>query len=854
MLFQQLLNLIYADKDKIADRRELQFPQEAIHDNYIVTRDGDLWAGYYISPQDFPLNKGKFKNDYISQMSELVESENLEFHFMNIPKYFDIEKHTEETIKALVHGELKDVGEYYFKRAGKILKEEVQMNEYHTYLFVKLNAVIVTNNPIEILEVLKRDIKDSLDNLNGVGISSTHIPKTYQEQEQRFYRLLRSSKNARRLSEREIRQINYYQYHRMNKIQPERYISDLEMNEGAITSHRGYMTIEQNNGTNYIAFIPIVTLLNEVDGSMLIQNVQNMVSFPLETQIRVYHRSVSMDKSSAKRKRMTIFNQNKERRNVIAGEDDDVHMSGYERLGKLQRNLSNHTEVLIRMSVTFVIAADSKEELEKRIDSLFFVFKDSPFTIYRPVVDQLKLFHESIPGSNHELRLFDQITNTQYFANLGIDLTRNVGNKYGMPLGRIITGITSSGGIRRLKTLDQAIASSSKVVNYFPALTKKAIRGAQHTNGNTLIVGPPGQGKSFLVKDIFLFSSFMGQHILYIDPKNETEKFVKKAAKKYHDVEMFQKLVSSINFISLSSDEAYRGLLDPFKFLDGPNAAEIAISVLAQLGTIEDSIDTNNKKSTITKAVKTISEKPIEQRSMNAVISIIKEKDSELYDLIDSYQNGLGKVILGNNDSVAIDLSDQINVLGLEGLVFQKDDDMRKNRKPTNPQIVSVAIMSVIMKMTTVFSTDKSEDAAVIFDEAKAVEYASDGDMLIDQSLRQGRANNTDVYLVTQSFSDYDKDEKKELISYKFAFQPKADEMREKLLSFFNMDINNANLKMFDNLIPGTCLFQDHLGRNQVIAIDVLFEEWKEAISSTDQSAEYTQTALRLEEVTDEGE
>ncbi|EPH73208.1 hypothetical protein D929_01688 [Enterococcus faecalis 02-MB-P-10] len=49
-----------------------------------------------------------------------------------------------------------------------------------------------------------------------------------------------------------------------------------------------------------------------------------------------------------------------------------------------------------------------------------------------------------------------------------------------------------------------------------------------------------------------------------------------------------------------------------------------------------------------------------------------------------------------------------------------------------------------------------------------------------------------------------------------------------KFFSFFEMDVNQANLKMVSQLKSGTCLYQDHLGRNQPITIDVLFDSLAE--------------------------
>jgi len=95
---------------------------------------------------------------------------------------------------------------------------------------------------------------------------------------------------------------------------------------------------------------------------------------------------------------------------------------------------------------------------------------------------------------------------------------------------------------------------------------------------------------------------------------------------------------------------------------------------------------------------------------------------------------------------------------------------------------------------------------------------------------------------------DYDREDKKELISYKFAFRPKQKEARKKVLGFFDMEANEANLEMINQLKAGTCLFQDHKGRNQPIAIDVLFDSWMLAISSTNNQDKETQAALAIEQ------
>ncbi|WP_368265290.1 ATP-binding protein, partial [Enterococcus innesii] len=52
---------------------------------------------------------------------------------------------------------------------------------------------------------------------------------------------------------------------------------------------------------------------------------------------------------------------------------------------------------------------------------------------------------------------------------------------------------------------------------------------------------------------IFLWLTFLGQKILYVDPKNETEIFFRKALEKFGYIPEFKALYERINFISLSN-------------------------------------------------------------------------------------------------------------------------------------------------------------------------------------------------------------------------------------------------------------------------------------------------------------
>lgn len=819
----------------------LEFPIEAMTQNFLFTTTQDVWVGYKINHQVFPLNDLEFFNEYIEDGKGIFQHDAYEYHFMNIPKTFELDTHIEKTIRELVKGDFADLGEIYFNEAGKIIKDEVQMNKHTTYLFVRLTTPILAADPFEYVELIKDGLAKFVNKLTGMRVPTSKLLSTYRQAEEQLFNDLTNYKQIERLDPVEMGRLFYHFFHRANTHSPQRELLVEEMTEGVLENNSGYLTIEQLDKTHYLALEAVVGLPTSMYGSSIIQNIQDSVSFPLETHVIVSFQHKKKDAKTVHKMRKRLFEQDKEQDQVDGIlNDDEVVLFGEERLRDLNDKMKTGERRVCRSTITFIVATDNKEELEEWVSELDYVLESSDYKIYRPIVDQLTLFNQCLVGSNKTFKSFEQVVTTGYIADLGLDLNKEIGNNYGIPIGRVITS-------KKYKSVDIALRLSSKIVWFFPSLTKKAIAGALHQNGNTLITGPPGKGKSVLVKYIFLWLTFLGQKILYIDPKNETELFFRKAVEKFHYIPEFVELYNRINFISLSKEEKYRGMLDPLLFLPYEEAIETARSVLENLGQVNtDNQTANAKKTVILNSVKTVM-KGRGKKHLTKVIEVIREKDEELATLISGFNDTLAKILIGNDYSDPLKFSSQINVLGTEGLHIPTQKEIDRG-KLNNAQISGMAIMEVITKTIDIFSTDKSEDAAVFFDEAKGYEDTAQGKYLIDSILRKGRANMTDVYLVTQAFMDFNKEDVKELISYKFAFRPNQKEAQKNVLDFFGMEDNGANLQMMSELKQGTCLFQDHLGRNQPIAIDVLFDSWLMAISSTDKEDEATKRALELEQ------
>ena len=113
----------------------LDFPIEAITNNFLFTTSNDVWVGYKLAHQVFPLNNLDFFKEYIEDGKGVFEQDTFDYHFMNIPEYFDLDEQIEATIDNLVKGSFADLGETYFRQAGDILKDEVQMNKYSCLLY-----------------------------------------------------------------------------------------------------------------------------------------------------------------------------------------------------------------------------------------------------------------------------------------------------------------------------------------------------------------------------------------------------------------------------------------------------------------------------------------------------------------------------------------------------------------------------------------------------------------------------------------------------------------------------------------------------------------------------------------------
>ncbi|MDQ0186691.1 ATP-binding protein [Cytobacillus sp. FSL R5-0569] len=808
--------------------KQLQNPIAYRHKNMIFNTSKQVYSVYRLKAQSLRLNSDSEYRQYVDSTADFLSNEEYEYHLMIIPKRFDFMKFTEVIKRDIVSGEFSDIGEKYFTRAADILNDEVFLHEYDVYVLVQINKSdkVVTTDVADLFKKFMKRLQEDISKVMNAETDIENDLEHYEKQEQSFIDRVSYAKEIERVEGEELDRLIYYMFHRTSdgfEIPDGQY----NLTEGIIRNTHSYMTVSHEGYTEYLCFLPFQEMPASIEGFRFIQSIYEQLDFPLEMQIRYDFKQNEQNIRQVRKLKRRFKNFDSEIASTRTVDEDVVVELASGRLENLLDDVKDNSRKILFMTFTLVVADRSKEGLETKIEALNNLFKNTGFKIVRPVVDQMTLFAQSLPASELDYRYFEQVVDETYLAQSGMELTNKIGNRYGMYLGKVTTN-------RKLSNVQQAREINNNIVIFNPLLTKKALKGAAHTNGNILITGPPGSGKSMLVKNFFTWSTFFGTKVLYIDPKNEFQRYYKESLKKNGHIPEFRELYERINFIHLSEEEEFHGALDPLVFLDGDKAIQTATMIF---NTLAGSISGRDESVSIFDAV--IDEVNEEKKpSMSGALERLKKSNPTLAKDIGRYKFGMGRMLFGDKTSKGLDFKRQVNVLGMQGLSLPEAEEM------TDEQRIGLCLMMSISKYVNTFSRNPEEEAMIIFDEAWTLTKSKNGESLINEMLRTGRSLRTDIVLVTQAYNDVNTEEIKEQIGVKFAFRPKSDDSIIPILRFFDLEENQQNINIVNYLKSGMCLFQDYLGRTQAIAHDVLFEEWFDAFKTTNKDSE----AVQLEE------
>lgn len=771
---------------------------------------------------------------YIQKTAQFLDNKQYAYHFMVIPKQYDFQSYTNEMKEKHCKGVLADVGRYYFDFANDMLEDDYVLYNYTTYLLIHLNHFLYVA-PENVFDTIKRASSVFADVLEKTLTLDYNIDddfQLFQKQEKQLFNQLTGKKGLTRLTEKEMEQLIYYHFHRTAPFGevPE---SQINLTEGIIRNKIGHLEIiHEEDKREYIAFLPFKKLPESIYNYRFVSDLVNSLDFPVEVQVKFTFKENKDNVKLARKykKRFTNFKQDLQKANA---DNNDVIFHGAERLEHLQDDLKRGKRNLLYTSIYLVVAERDLSVLNQKVERIFSLYKDDEdFELVRPKVDHLTLFAQSLPAATKHYNYYEQVFDQYYLAQAGFDINQHIGNDYGFLLGKIVTGIN-------LQRVEEAREMVAKIVMFNPLLTKNNLPGAKFTNGNMLITGPPGSGKSMAIKNLFVWCCFLGAKILYVDPKNELVRFFREAVERFPEADegQFKKLYEGINFVEVSNKPEYAGIFDPFIFLREYEEDAMAVSkdILLSLGNVDTSNDEGMRRSVlIGDALKQVF-KNDDFPTLTKVVAYIKEHNETFGKFLEQFNIGYGRMLFGHEKSKSLNFSSQINVLGTQGLDLPKAGAT----KMTDSQKIGMNCLIAINKYLEIFSTDREEDAMVVLDEAYTLTYSEIGKKSIDSLLRQGRSLRTDVILLTHSFKDLDEETLQTKISCKMTFKPQSKDEYNYILKHYDLEQNVENRRIIENLRSGICLFQDYRGRSEVVAVDILFSTWYEAFKTTKNNERY---------------
>lgn len=807
----------------------------------MLTNGGEIWAYYRIMPEVIPPSNSEVTEDNKARFRNMLGSivPYKDFHLEMYPRQMNLSNRFGAVERDFAE-ETENIGRYYNDEALGILQDELGLiTEYDFIIGVRLKSQLLSESD-DFKEMAKDavvSVTDTITNWLGLDreVSQEFFAQFARLEEELFEQL--SILDIQKLPENDLYYVNRYNFLRQihHSVEEEKEQRGLtNMTDTIIDpTEPGYLKLQSTQGECYMSFVVIDNFPLNMRGTHFFKNVQSM-PFPVEAHVKAQFepQQASIRKVEMHKQRL----RETDRDRAEAGEDiDDQEETFRDALNAGYQGLKSNQSHFIKWVASFVVYGKTKEECRSNANTIRRALKNIEIYCVRPIADQLQLFYKFLHGTP---LMFDrnwvQRTTENGFAENLFGVSDKLGSNVGFYFGKVCKSTQSM-------TLEQSIQSSRDIVLFHPFIANEGIKGAVTDSPHISITGQTGKGKSFLVKLILIYLSFLDTKILMTDPKNEIEYWFGKV-KEDPDIRVqypyFVELINKFHYITFdSTDPNNWGVLDPICFLDASEARDTAESIIQQVYNLDSKDDV---KTELLKSLSNV----IEDRQcgkkvglMHVVYQLQKSDSKNVKNagdlLYQMSQNSVLQLIFSEGQNKGIKLDHKISILQIEGLDLPKENDDPNFYSDSEKK--SLCLMIPLAKFCEKFgSSNRNENTATIFDEAWTLTNARGGKKLVKQMKRVGRSYKNQLYLVTQSVNDLQDGDDKGNFGACFAFDESQE--REDILSFVGLENNEGNYELLKNMMKGQCLFRDFYGRTAKLAVDCLFDEWKEAFKTVEKS------------------
>ncbi|MFS0728379.1 ATP-binding protein [Paenibacillus sp. 1P07SE] len=817
----------------------LEFPISYYEGNLIFAQDGKCWAYY-----DIP----GFNYDFLSDDEKMLEFRRLEsffwqinseLHMLILPEFQSIHEKYEQ-YKETLSGAVMNAALDHIDDTVDVLQQRhgSEGTEYRFFIGVKLPDLEKANSDFfkEAKELLKEFFQfiHEKSGIEGPEILEEAI-KRHMKSERRVYTKVSSRIHGQPIDEdvtqwlirrnwyrgigkapvlqqwSPVYTVHYTEYEDGNvKVRRPVHRDIMKLTEGKVDESPGRslivrQSIDGEEWEGHMAFMTISNVPYDMTfpGDEWLYAIQGL-EFPVEISIRTKTMDNRVAMTAVRNKQKELKDQDRHAQET----DNDTSlnvMEGRAESQELEAHLQKTRMPLILSSIVLCLAASDEDELRRRCDIIKDTYEDMGIHVEQPYGDQFLLFNEFLPGAKRYVPDYEHYMEPGTMAGGMFGATKQIGDGQGFYIGH--TGI-----------LNQPVYIA-------PNLAAQGVRGSKTNALSACFIGSLGGGKSYNANLITYNAVLSGAKALVIDPKGERGNWA-------HDLKALE---GNINIVSLSSDSVHTGKLDPYSiFPDSPKDAEaLALNILTYFTGV--AMNDSERFPRLAKVVRQVSEECKFPSMTDAVNRLIKGdlESSRLGEHMMSFKElSFASLLFGDGDpSNSFKFETAMNVLMTHDLELPTPETDPKEY--TLNEMLSVGMMLPIGSFALKYiHGDRGQFKIVEMDEAWSMLNTSQGKSVTSRLIREGRAMNSGIYLISQNANDLLDEKIKNNIGMKFAFRSTDPDEISNVLKLFNLRDTEYNRTIISELENGHCLMQDIYGRSGVIKFDPLFADLDKAFDT----------------------
>jgi hypothetical protein len=556
------------------------------------------------------------------------------------------------------------------------------------------------------------------------------------------------------------------------------------------------LVVEAEEGTSYQSFCCAGALAEEAEfpgaAELLFEPLEG-AGFPVDAAIYVRWIGNREALGQVRKRILDVEHAYREQLDGASGpgvlaEEDRELAREYEAI--LQS--SGHPPML-RASLSLVVGAPDREELERRVGALRERFGE--VALHRPRGLQHALFADHLPqpGAGSVPDYLQQMT-VEQFGALAATASSEVGSPDGIYIGHSPQG---------------------RPVRWDPTEAPRTARPS-----GVLLAGTLGSGKTLAAQTIAYAAQRRGSLVVDFDPKPD------------HGLDRVPELAGEVEVLELSGDPEHRGKLDPLAIGLPELREELASSYLIELLRDPPPAWENAIDRAVRDAVRA------GERSLGRVVDRLRESDTdagreaaEALDVLSDF--GLarlgfaagGKGATGEDRPSAPVITIRTPGLSLPDPGASRETYSRRER-------ISVATLSLVAAQALrLVSGNHSRHKIVLLDEAWFFLSSVQGRALLNRVIRLGRAFNATVLVATQRLADLG--DLSELFGVYFLFGQETESEARAGLAQIGLDAEAPLGYRLTEYRQGLCLMRDLDGRVGEVQFDLVFPELLAALDNT---------------------